>query len=45
VQDFSMKPEAPVDDEQAEQNMNKSTREQMRVVKERLEAKAAEAGV
>jgi aromatase len=45
VQDFSMKAEAPVDDEQAEQNMNKSTREQMRVVKERLEAKAAEAGV
>jgi aromatase len=41
VQDFSMKPEAPVSDEQAQENMNKSTREQMRVVKERLEARAA----
>jgi aromatase len=44
VQDFSMKPEAPADDEQAEQYMNKNTKEQMRVIKERLEAQAAEAG-
>jgi aromatase len=40
VQDFSMKPEAPADDEQAEQYMNKNTKEQMRVIKERLEAQA-----
>ena len=30
VQDFSMKPSAPVNDEQAEQNMNDATEEQMR---------------
>jgi aromatase len=44
VQDFSMKPEAPADDEQAEQYMNKNTKEQMRVIKERLEAQAPGAG-
>jgi aromatase len=44
VQDFSMKPEAPADDEHAEQYMNKNTKEQMRVIKERLEAQASEAG-
>ncbi len=42
VQEFSMKPEAPADDEHAEQYMNKSTKEQMRVIKERLETQAAE---
>lgn len=41
VQDFSMKPEAPANDEQAEQYMNKNTKEQMRVIKERLEEQAA----
>jgi aromatase len=41
VQDFSMKPEAPADDEHAEEYMNKNTKEQMRVIKERLEAEAA----
>jgi len=41
VQDFSMKPEAPSDDEQAEQYMNKNTKVQMGVIKERLEALAA----
>jgi len=41
VQDFSMKPEAPANDEQAEQYMNKNTKEQMGVIKERLEAQAA----
>jgi aromatase len=40
VQDFSMKPEAPADDEQAEQYMNKNTKEQMSVIKERLEKAA-----
>lgn len=38
VQEFSMKPEAPADDEQAEQYINKNTKEQMQVLKERLEA-------
>jgi aromatase len=42
VQDFSMKPEAPANDEQAEQYMNKNTKEQMRVIKERLETGAGE---
>lgn len=37
VQDFSMKPGAPANDEQAEQYMNKNTKEQMGVIKERLE--------
>ena len=41
VQDFSMKPEAPSDDEHAEQYMNKNTKVQMGVIKERLEALAA----
>jgi aromatase len=40
VQDFSMKPSAPANDEQAEQYMNKNTKEQMRVIKERLEEQA-----
>jgi len=40
VQDFSMKPEAPATDEVVEENMNKATREQMRIIKERLEAAA-----
>jgi aromatase len=44
VQDFSMKPGAPADDEQAEEYMNRNTREQMSVIKERLEEAAAGAG-
>lgn len=40
VQDFSMKPDAPSNDEQAEQYMNKNTKEQMKVIKERLEQAA-----
>ena len=38
VQEFSMKPEAPANDEQAEQYINNNTKEQMSVLKERLEA-------
>lgn len=38
VQDFSMKPTAPADDEQAQEYINRNTREQMNVIKERLEA-------
>lgn len=37
VQDFSMKPEAPADDEHAQEYINKNTLEQMRVIKERIE--------
>lgn len=44
VQDFSMKPDAPADDQQAEDYMNRNTKEQMGVIKERLEQAAAEAG-
>jgi len=38
VQEFSMKPEAPANDEQAEDYINKNTKEQMQVLKERLES-------
>ena len=37
VQDFSMKPGAPANDEQAEEYLNKNTAEQMQAIKERLE--------
>jgi aromatase len=40
VQDFSMKPEAPATNEQAEEYLNKNTKEQMRVIKERIEGSA-----
>ena len=45
VQDFSMKPDAPANDEQATEYMNKNTKEQMQVIKERLETDAREASV
>jgi aromatase len=38
VQEFSMKPEAPANDEQAEDYLNKNTAEQMQAIKDRLEA-------
>ena len=38
VQDFSMKPSAPADDETAQEYMNKNTRVQMAAIKEKLEA-------
>jgi aromatase len=44
VQDFSMNPGAPANDEQAEEYMNKNTKTQMGVIKERLEAQASEGG-
>ena len=44
VQDFSMNPGAPSNDEQAEEYMNKNTKTQMGVIKERLETQAAEDG-
>jgi aromatase len=44
VQDFSMKPDAPANDAQAEEYMNRNTKEQMSVIKERLEEAAGKAG-
>jgi aromatase len=44
VQNFSMKPEAPADDETAEGYMNRNTKEQMGVIKERLEKESSEGG-
>jgi len=41
VQDFSMKPEAPADDAGAQEYMNKNTKVQMGVIKERLEEEAS----
>jgi aromatase len=38
VQDFSMKESAPANDEQAEEYLNNNTAEQMKAIKERLEA-------
>lgn len=40
VQDFQMKPTAPVDDAAMEQNINRNTPIQMGVIKEKIEAKA-----
>jgi aromatase len=40
VQDFSMKPDAPATNEQAETYLNKNTKEQMSLLKERIEAEA-----
>jgi aromatase len=43
VQSFSMKPEAPADDAGAEDYINRNTRIQMGVIKERLEARTGAA--
>lgn len=40
VQDFSMKPGAPATNEQAEEYLNKNTKVQMEVIKERIEGSA-----
>src|SRR5437660_1627393 len=40
VQDFHMKPGAPVNDEQMTNNLNKNTAIQMAVIKERIEKRA-----
>ena len=40
VQDFSMKPGAPANDEDAEDYMNRNTKVQMDAIKERLESAA-----
>ena len=38
VQEFSMKPTAPASDDEAEEYINRNTKEQMAKIKERLEA-------
>lgn len=43
VQRFSMKPTAPAGDEQAQEYLNRNTRKQMAIIKERLERAALEA--
>jgi aromatase len=43
VQDFTMKPTAPNDDKGAEEYLNKNTRTQMALIKERLEKEAQSA--
>jgi aromatase len=40
VQDFSMKPEAPASNEETEEYLNRNTKEQMSVLKKRLEEAA-----
>jgi aromatase len=42
IQDFSMKPTAPNDDEKAEEYLNRNTKIQMDVLKEKLEREAKE---
>src|SRR5438132_8336977 len=37
VQDFHMKPQAPVNDQQMEDNLNKNTKIQMAVIKDKIE--------
>lgn len=43
LQDFSMKPDAPADDEHAQEYMNRNTKEQMAAIKQRLEDQAGSA--
>jgi len=40
VQEFSMKPSAPSTDDEAEQYINRNTKQQMEVIRERLQAAA-----
>jgi aromatase len=41
VQDFAMKPQAPLNDEQMEERINTNSRVQMSLIKERVEQRAA----
>lgn len=45
IQDFHMKPQAPVDDDQMTERLNTNTPIQQKVIKERIEAAAARTGV
>jgi aromatase len=44
VQEFTMKPDAPLNDEQMERRINTNTRTQMAVIKERIEERTARIG-
>ena len=44
VQDFTMKPTAPFNDEQQAENINRNTKIQQAVIKERIEARAKAQG-
>jgi aromatase len=43
VQDFEMKPQAPVDDKVMQDNLNRNTAVQMRLIKDKVEAAARKA--
>jgi aromatase len=40
IQDFEMKPQAPVDDQTMQENLNRNTAVQMRLIKDKVEAAA-----
>lgn len=42
VQEFHMKPDAPVDDDWMENNINTNTKKQMAIIKERVEQRVAQ---
>jgi aromatase len=44
VQEFSMKPSAPASDEEAEEYLNRNTKEQMETIRQRLEAAVRSGG-
>jgi aromatase len=44
VQDFSMKPSAPVDDEGMTEHINRNSKVQMELIKDKVEAQARRAG-
>ena len=44
VQDFTMKPTAPNDDQGAEEYLNRNTKQQMSIIKEKLEGEAQSRG-
>ena len=39
IQDFKMKPQAPVNDADMEKHINTNTRKQMAIIKERIESR------
>jgi aromatase len=45
VQDFSMKPEAPVDDEWMTDNINRNSRVQMEIIRDKIQQRAGELGL
>lgn len=45
VQDFEMKPQAPVDDEVMQDNLNRNTAVQMRLIRDKVEAAARRAAL